>query len=153
MSVVAVLYFRSGVVHDGSAPRPVDPKGRFVFGRSFPKMIDTLDESARELGVPEPSQFVWDNPPYEQGELDKLSEEEFQELQQKSDAMAKWIPIQQGIKTFGALASRHMLEKLSPDESEPTEPEYYVAFEVACYHAALEEAAKRGEQGFHIQIL
>ena len=153
MSVVAVLHFSSGMDHDGSAPRTVDPEGRFEFGRNFPKMIDALDESARGLGITEPSQFVWENPFYEEEGLDELSEEGFEELQQRCDAMAKWIPIQEGIKTFEALASCHKLKKLSPHQSEPTEPEYYIAFEVACYKAALEEAAMQGEQGFHIQIL
>jgi len=152
MSVEAELYFKSGKCEDRSAPRAVDPEGRFVFGRNLPKMIDILDESARELGIIEPSHFVWHNPLYDEGELDKLSEEEFQALERKCEAMAKWIPINQGIQTFKALASRHKWKKLSTEESEPTEREYCVAFEVTCFYEALKEASQRGEQGFHIQI-
>src|SRR5262245_30737282 len=148
MSITAVLYFKSGRFHDGSAPSSVDPEGRFLFCRNFPKMVDILDESARTLGVTQPSQFIWDNPLYSEGELDKLSEAEIQELKRRYDAMAKWIPIGQGIETFGALTLRH---ELSPEEGKPSEREYYIAFEVACFHAALREAAISGEQAFHIQ--
>jgi hypothetical protein len=151
MSVAATLYFKSGTFHDGSAPSKVDPEGRFVFGRNLPKMLDHLDDSARDLGVAEVSQFVWQNPLYDEGGLDELSEEEFQQLQQKCDATAKWIPIERGLQTFNALASRHKLNRLRAEETEPTQPEYFVAFEIACFQAALEEAASRGERAFHIQ--
>jgi len=152
MSVAAELCFDSGKVHERSAPQAVDPEGRFVFGHNLPRMIDALDESARVLGVTEPSQFVWHNPLYDEGGLDKLSEKEFQELEEKCNAMAKWISIEQGIQTFHALAMNHKLQKMAPDESEPTDQAYYLAFEVACYLEALKEASSSGEKRFHIQI-
>ncbi len=148
MSCEATLYFKSGRVCDKAAPHSVDPDGKFVFGRNFPRLVDLMDQSARELGVVEPSQFVWHNPLFDEGELDKISNEQLEAIKKKHEATMLWIPLAVGINTFEALASR---DKFLPEHDTLIAPAYYLSFEVTCYRVALEEAAKEGEEAFHIQ--
>jgi len=148
MSYAAALYFKSRRSHSNAAPGSVYPKGKFTFGQNFPRMIDLLDQSARELGVPEPSRFIWHDPLDDEGELDKLSSEEFEVIRRKHNGTMFWIPIEIGIKTFASLALRH---KLSLRGGNLTEQEYYIAFEIACFQNALQDAVAEGEEAFHIQ--
>ena len=83
-----------------------------------------------------------------EGELDTLTEEQFEALRAKHNATMQWFPIDQGIATFGALAAKH---ELDPEFGNPTEREEAIAFEVKCFHIALQVAAAAGEEAFHIQ--
>jgi hypothetical protein len=148
VSYEATLHFKSGRVHGQQAPRSVDPEGAFTFGRAFPHLIEQMDRSARELGVAEPSRFVWHDPMHDEGGLDKLSAEAFEALQRKHDATKFWVPLDEGIRTFAALAGRH---ELRPEYGTLTDLEHALAFEGVCFHAALREAAETGEEAFHIQ--
>ncbi|TWT66859.1 hypothetical protein Pla123a_45570 [Posidoniimonas polymericola] len=149
MPVSAVLTFQSGETPGHDAPRSVDPGGKYTFGDNFPKMIDQLDESARQLGVPEPSSFIWYNPLLSEGELNKLTSEEFKTLEAKCNATAFWAPMEKGIATFKALVDKYPLYSYLNEEDGTR---YFIAFEVACYHAVLVEAAENGETGFHLEI-
>ncbi|MEM7626706.1 MAG: hypothetical protein AAF333_14015 [Planctomycetota bacterium] len=126
----------------------MDPEAEYVFGRNLPRMLDLLDESARSLGVTEPSRFIWHNPMDDEGKLDQISEAEFEALERKHEATKFWVPLDEGIQTFRSLGSRH---ELSPEFGTPNDQEYYIAFEVACFREALLEADAAGETGFHIQ--
>ena len=148
MSYEALIFFKSGRCYGERAPRAADPAGRSTFGRNFPRLLDVMDRSARELGVKEPSRFIWHDPMMDEGELDKLSAEEFAALNKRHHATIFWVPLRTGIQTFEALARRH---ELDPESGPPTEAERYLAFEVACFAAALKEAVADGEYGFNIQ--
>ena len=80
MSYEATIYFKNSGARGHAAPQSVDPKGEFVFGGNFPRLIESMDQSARELGVAEPSQFVWSNQLDDEGELDQLGAEQFAEI-------------------------------------------------------------------------
>jgi len=148
MSCEALIYFKSGRVRGSQAPCSVDPVGAFRFGHAFPRLIGQMDRSARELGVAEPSRFVWHDPIDDEGELDKVSAGEFEALRRKHEATKFWVPLDEGIRTFAALAGRH---ELRPEFGTPTDLEHALAFEVACFHAALRDAAAEGEDAFHVQ--
>ncbi len=148
MSYVATLYFKSGRVRHHDAPPSVDPDGRFNFGENFPRFVNLLDQTARQLHVTEPSQFIWSNPLSDEGELAALTNDQFNALKNKHDATMIWIPIEDGILTFQALSSRF---ELHAECYEDADDEYYISFEVACFRDALLDAQREGEKAFHIQ--
>jgi len=111
-------------------------------------MIDELDGTATKLSVSVPSGFVWHNPMDDEGELDKISSDEFAALELKHNATRFWIPLEAGINTFSTLSSRYSLRG---DYGDLSEREDFIAFEVACFRDALVEAVSEGEEAFHIQ--